>query len=206
MRASRQPLIFYNAMQNTVNRWGGWPYDGDDYPSTLWSFELNSGSVDWKRGANASANASGVVSGPFAAAVAYSNETFFSFGGDVKAKNPEPDMTVLSGLVMQDFSSQTWSNVSFEIYAQTQYRTHARAAFAENFGEAGYLIAVGGENPVTEESVYQTGNAMADMAEITLYDVASGAWYQQKATGEIPPPRSEFCAVGVASRSDTFEL
>lgn len=207
MRPSRQPLLYYDAIHSTVHRWAGWPYDGDDYPTTLWSFPAVSGTVDWTQGANVSSNASSSVSsGPFAAAIAYSNTTYFNLGGNIKATNAEADMTVLPGLVMQDFDTQTWSNISFELYAQTQFRTEARAAYVPNFGSKGYLVAVGGENPVTEASIYETGYEMADMTDITLYDVATGDWYQQTATGDVPPPRSEFCAVGAASQEDTFEL
>lgn len=56
-------------------------------------------------------------------------------------------------------------------------------------------------------SIYETGNAMADMSVITLYDVASETWFTQEAPGDIPPPRSEVCAVGAASSDDRyFEL
>ncbi|KAK4496356.1 hypothetical protein PRZ48_012336 [Zasmidium cellare] len=206
MVGSRQPLLFYDAVHNTVNRWGGWPYRGDDYPSTIWSFEASSGSVDWQQGTNVSDESTAISTGPFAAAVAYSNTTYFSLGGNIKANNTGTDITVLPGLVAQDFDTQTWSNVSFELYAQTQFRTHARAAYIPNFGTEGYLVTLGGESTVTEAGVYTGGNALADMADITLYDVAAGTWYQQTATGVVPPPRSAFCAVGAASVDNTFEL
>lgn len=45
------------------------------------------------------------------------------------------------------------------------------------------------------------------MSVITMYDIASGTWYTQTATGDIPPPRSEFCAVGAAGNNgSSFEL
>jgi hypothetical protein len=34
------------------------------------------------------------------------------------------------------------------------------------------------------------------MSNITVYDVHSDTWYYQTATGDVPPPRSEFCAAG----------
>lgn len=218
MRPSRQPLLYYDAVHDVVYRWAGWPYDqsllgpdqnfpeGDDFPTTLWSFEAGSNTIDWKQGANVSTNASSSVSnGPFAAAVAYSNSTYFSLGGNIGLANVR-NMTVLPGLVTQDFETQTWSNASFELYAQTQFRTQARAVFVSIFGTEGYLVVVGGENPVTETSWYATGYAMADMADITLYDVGTGVWYRQTATGDVPPPRSEFCVAGAASSAGTFEL
>ncbi|KIW94417.1 uncharacterized protein Z519_04393 [Cladophialophora bantiana CBS 173.52] len=48
---------------------------------------------------------------------------------------------------------------------------------------------------------------MRDMAEIVLYDVSAKKWYIQRATGDIPPPRTEFFTVGKASSDGkTYEV
>ena len=112
---------------------------------------------------------------------------------------PLPDMTVLSGLVTRDFVAQDWTNSTANLPKQSNYRTQARMAHAPNFGDDGYLVMVGGESPPTEASQYETGSFMTDMATISLFDISTQTWYTQKATGDIPPPRSEFCAVGAVS-------
>ena len=38
-------------------------------------------------------------------------------------------------------------------------------------------------------------------SEIFIYDIFSNTWYQQTATGDLPDPRTEFCA-GVSSAPD----
>lgn len=208
MIAARQPPLFYDAEQKTVNRYGGWPYQGNDYPSTVWSFPAGSANMDWQQGPNASSKGLPADSlGPYAAAHAYSDKAFFSYGGSFEPYNSRSHMAVLSGLVVQNFSDGTWSNHSTVFAGREQYRTQARAVFSPNFGDEGFLVVVGGEAPPTGSSVYYEGRAMVDMSTITLYDIANRAWSVQTATGDIPPLRSEFCAVGIASEDNTtFEM
>jgi hypothetical protein len=143
----------------------------------------------------------------FAAATTYTDSTFYSLGGNVvPAMAGLPNMNVLQGLVSQDFSSTKWSNATTNIPNQNQYRTQAKAVHVTNFGDKGYIVYVGGESPPVEASLYESGTYMVDMATITLYDITSGTWFTQTATGDIPPPRSEFCAVGAASADGLFEM
>ena len=209
MRAVRQPVLYYDAVNNMIRRYGGWPYSqGDDIstsmPSELWSFEAGSTTIEWTQNTDPSAN--GLPSdslGPFAPAYAFSNSTLYCFG-DVALLYDLPNMTVLSGLVTQDFSSQTWENNTAQIPNQSPFRTESRAVFVPNFGDQGFLLVVGGESPPTEASFYQEGDWMVDMSIITLYEIATEAWYTQRATGDIPPPRSVFCAVGSASSDGQY--
>ncbi|EXJ93853.1 hypothetical protein A1O1_02246 [Capronia coronata CBS 617.96] len=212
MRLVRQPILFYDKPNNVVRRYGGWPYGPVDFDSEVWSFEAGSTVVNWVN------NTSGDIDpatnglsldsqGPFASANAFSDSTFFNLGGNIIDPDSLPNMTVLSGLVTQDFSSTTWSNQSTDLADQSGFRTQARAVHAPNFGDGGFLVVVGGEAPPTEASVYETGSAMVDMSVITLYDIATATWFTQEATGDVPPPRSEFCAVGAASSDGRyFEL
>ena len=210
MRTVRQPVLYYDSVNNMIRRYGGWPYIGTDnistaMPSELWSFEAGSTTVNWTQNTDPSANGLSSDSlGPFAPANAFTNSTFYSFGGNVFAPNALPNMTVLSGLVTEDFSSQTWKNSTVQIPSQNIFRTQSRAVYVPNFGEQGFLVVVGGESPPTDSSFYETGTAMVDMSVITLYEIATDTWYTQLATGDIPPPRSEFCAVGSASSDGQY--
>ncbi|KIX09321.1 uncharacterized protein Z518_00400 [Rhinocladiella mackenziei CBS 650.93] len=200
MPAVRQPILFYEEETNIIKRYGGWPYEGTSMPSEAWYFDIGGTSVNWRNGTSPADNGLSANShGPFASASAYTNSTFYNFGGNVFKPNALPNMTVLSGLVTQDYASRIWSNNTADIPNQSKYRTQARAVHVPNFGGEGFIMVVGGESPPTEASFYETGTAMTDMSVITLYDIESGNWYTQKATGEIPPPRSEFCAVGSAT-------
>ncbi|KIW29257.1 uncharacterized protein PV07_05082 [Cladophialophora immunda] len=202
----RQPMLFYDKTRNKISRYGGWPYEEADFPSLLWSFTAGTSDVTWKNETAPSTDGLSTSSpGPFASANAFTNSTYYNFGGNVVSSLP--DMTVLSGLVTRDFVAQSWTNSTAIIPNQSRYRTQARMVYTPNFGSQGFLVMVGGEAPPTEASVYETGAHMVDMSTITLYDIETGNWFTQTATGDIPPPRSEFCAVGAASRGGKrFEL
>ncbi|KAI3342466.1 hypothetical protein F4824DRAFT_446233 [Ustulina deusta] len=75
-------------------------------------------------------------------------------------------------------------------------------------GHAGVLIALGG---------YQTaypGTEIPDwpwdqrpFSEIFIYDIATSTWYHQTATGQLPDPRTEFCAaVSAAPDDSSFQI
>ncbi|KAF3941118.1 hypothetical protein ABW19_dt0208848 [Dactylella cylindrospora] len=59
----------------------------------------------------------------------------------------------------------------------------------------GMLVAFGGMKVDDGNPANATGVAMSD---INVYDIASGKWYYQTATGQVPESRRLFCA-GVAS-------
>jgi hypothetical protein len=204
----RQPLLFYDKPRNKISRYGGWPYEVSDFPSILWSFDAGTNNVDWKNETTPSTDGLSANSpGPFASANVYTDTTFYNFGGNVVPPGALPNMTVLSGLVTRDLVGQAWTNTTADLPDQSKYRTQARMVHAPNFGTQGFLVMVGGESPPIEASFYETGSFLTDMATITLYDIETGTWYTQTATGDIPPPRSEFCAVGAASSDGTtFEL
>ncbi|OAP64681.1 hypothetical protein AYL99_00653 [Fonsecaea erecta] len=195
----RQPMLFYDKTRNKISRYGGWPYEEADFPSLLWSFTAGTSAVTWKNETAPSTDGLATTSpGPFASANAFTNTTYYNFGGNVVSSLPH--MTVLSGLVTRDFVAQSWTNSTAILPNQSKYRTQARMIYTSNFGGEGFLVMVGGEAPPTEASVYEAGASMVDMSTITLYDIETGIWYTQTATGDIPPPRSEFCAVGAPSR------
>lgn len=213
MRTVRQPVLFYDEEQNMIRRYGGWPYTANgslpnDQPSELWSTPAGTSSVNWTLETSPAANGLSSDSlGPFAPAAGFTKSKFYSFGGNVFKPNALPNMTVLSGLVTQDFATGRWENTTANIPNQSPYRTQAKSVLVPGYGEEGFFVIVGGESPPTEESFYERGTFMTDMSVITLYDVSSGTWYTQTATGDIPPPRSEFCAVGAASSDNTsFEV
>jgi len=213
MRPLRQPQIYYDKGQNVIRRYGGWPYLANEslavaMPSEVWTSPAGAQSINWTLDVSpADSGLSSDTLGPFAPATAFTDSTFYSFGGSVLNLLTLPNMTVLPGLVTQDLASDRWENSTASPPSQSPYRTQAKAVVVSNFGAKGFFVVVGGENPPTEESFYEQGNFMADMSEITMYDIGSNTWYTQQATGDIPPPRSEFCVVGAASNDNsTYEM
>lgn len=75
-------------------------------------------------------------------------------------------------------------------------------------GLSGILLAFGGWT-----LVYGDDGAAAGywdqrlLSEIFVYDISSSTWHQQKATGELPLPRTEFCAgVSAAPDDSSFQI
>ena len=200
----RQPVLFHDSQNNVIKRYGGWPYDTVEMPSELWSFPVDTTSPTWTEEIAPTANGLSTDSlGPMSPAAVATNSTFYSLGGNIIDATKLPDQTVLSGLVTQDLSTGVWSNLTTVIPNQSNYRNMAKAIYVPDYGAAGFLVFVGGDSPPTEEGFYEQGQSMVDMSIITLYDISSGIWYTQTATGDIPPPRVEFCAVGAASTNNS---
>jgi hypothetical protein len=204
----RQPMLYYDKARNKISRFGGWPYQTTDFPSVLWSFTPGNNNPQWKNETSPSADGLGQDSmSPFASANAFTNDTFYAFGGNTVVPDSLPEIIALPGMATRDFSAESWTNRTADLPDQSKYRTQGKMTFAPNFGDAGYLVMVGGESPPEAAATYETGSFMTDMATISLYDIASQKWFTQTATGDIPPPRSEFCAVGSPSKDGkTFEM
>lgn len=168
---------------------GGWPYS-QVVASTLWSLGPDGkGGGKWTKDPSSSEVQSFVTT--FGSAFASSDYELYSFGGvDQTAYNP-----AVRGLLTYNFTSKVWSNLT----ENTDYSVQAQATLSPNFGLAGVLLIIGGDAPPTSTYYYEGGVDLVDMSKVTIYDPAQKAWYTQQASGNVPPPRSEFCAVGIAA-------
>lgn len=69
--------------------------------------------------------------------------------------------------------------------------------------DGGVLVYFGGiEDP------YRNGSYLpANMSKILIYDITSGRWYNQTASGQAPPARRQFCAdVTATDDSSSFNM
>lgn len=66
------------------------------------------------------------------------------------------------------------------------------------------MIVVGGRDPGTNVSQPPANYSAFD--NVTLYDPYIDVWYAQKASGDIPASREEFCAVTVRGDNGTYEM
>ena len=77
--------------------------------------------------------------------------------------------------------------------------------YVDNFGEKGVLVLIGGR---TENDGY------LDMSEIAVFDIntldlsdnsdaSKNVWYQQKASGNIPSGRTDFCLVAAPAQDNS---
>ena len=66
------------------------------------------------------------------------------------------------------------------------------------FGLEGVLILLGDDAP-TIQVPWLEGSSLVPMDQITIYDIHSHSFYLQNAGGQIPNPRTNFCAVGAGT-------
>jgi hypothetical protein len=140
----------------------------------------------------------------FGAAFIASTSSFYCLGGNLAEASANSDIAI-QRLVEYDFASNKWTNTSSLSATSSGYLVGGEAAFTPDFGQAGFLVFIGGSDP-DNQMFDPDAPALVDTSKITLYDVEEKAWYQQTATGTIPPPQQFFCSVGGTSVQDTFEM
>lgn len=205
----RSPSLWYDETLNKVFRYGGWPYRTTnatpDMRTDLWSFQPGGRTIYWSREKNPAENGLSIgSSAPYGAAWTASDSVFYSLGGSINASLPS---VLVKDFVQYDASTGTWSNTKTSIPGNSGFISQAQAVIAPNFGKQGYIVIVGGVNPPQKNNEFGSGTFLMNMSNVILYDVDSKTWYVQKATGDIPPPRTEFCVVGSASADrKTYEL
>lgn len=86
------------------------------------------------------------------------------------------------------------------------FSVQGQAVYVPVFGKEGVIIFIGGDAPTSHD--WFPGSSSVSMTEITIFDIYSGKYYSQQATGpEIPIQRGLFCAVGVGpTDSTTWEM
>ena len=124
--------------------------------------------------------------------VAYSNISF---------TQPLP----IPGLLEFDTQKQTFQNKSSLPYGGDGYLIQGAMEFVPIFGDEGILVIFGGSVPGDPTDAL-TSN-LQNMNNITVVDVASGKWYSQQASGDVPFGRVAFCTLGVFEQgSGSFEM
>ncbi|XDG04795.1 hypothetical protein ABKA04_004410 [Annulohypoxylon sp. FPYF3050] len=67
-------------------------------------------------------------------------------------------------------------------------------------GLSGILLSIGGRERLAKST-------LSPFSNISVYDISSDTWYTQKATGDIPNTRSDFCAgVSAAPDDSSFQV
>ena len=202
----RRPLMWYGGPASTVFSTSGWAYQSTE-SYALWSFPPDGqGSASWRISGTSNNQQ---YTPTFASAFASSGSSFYSLGGvSVTVLNGSGMVnTTISGLATFDTGTSAWSTQSSAGASQSGNSVFAEAVFIPNFGEQGLIAFLGGESPSKTTYEYEMGAALVEMSNITIYDPKTQSWYHQTATGDIPPPRAEFCAVGNSpSDNATFEI
>lgn len=211
--------MWYDGISNTVYWYGGAPYYDNIQPA-VWGFTPNDqGSVTWTTkytaGIGQPSTGSNTFSGftePAGTLWVSSPTTYYSLGGYVTAQN-DPALSglgnyrpALSGLVTFNFQEASWRNMSSAGYQVAGFGIFGQALYIPIFGKEGILLFLGGDAPTSQ--AWDQGTSLVPMSAITIYDIQSGVFYQQKAGGSnIPAPRTQFCAVGAgAADNSTWEM
>ena len=151
------------------------------------------------------------ITRPLGGAGLYTKEKGYLLGGYSSAKSsPQTagllDFVPTPGLITYDFSSGTWGNVTGTPIVSDTGAIEWPGIVEAPFGPNGVVVVIGGET--SDLTSYTPGEKERWMSKITVYDPASGKFFQQTATGDqIPSPRNRFCVAGVGeNRSDSYEM
>lgn len=186
---------------------GGWPYD-DNHEYWIWSFQPDGkGGAAWTQN-SAPASQGQPLTAPVGASWVSTPTSYYSLGGALvpESQNYDPNTTI-PGLVSYSFSNNSWSNKSSTGFSDGGYSVFGESRFVSNFGQKGLFVFLGGSTPSNQSFEFSSQFALASMETISIYDLQSGAWYHQNATGDKPTMRANFCSVGVAAPDNSsFEM
>ena len=231
---SRAPTIWYSEPDNTIYSYGGevyvnsfcpgncsgWVYNGQggfftfaETPpknEVLWELKADDTGLAFGFWApSARSIQPGTLSPPTYGGLGVSTaDTFYNYGGTAFPGFDDFFWTI-PGLAQFNPTARTWANTSI---SPIQYPVWGQAISAPSFGTSGVLIIVGGYT--SNEQYFATDpndsfHLFRPMNEIGIYDVATGSYYTQNATGDpgsIPTVRQQFCAVGAADAEGHFDM
>ncbi|KIW08569.1 uncharacterized protein PV09_00534 [Verruconis gallopava] len=166
----------------------------------LWSFSPDGqGGGSWKN-LNSTAPAGFKTEvRPYSALVASGDGKGFMLGGF----DPANASVGISGLVIYDFSSNKLSNNTVTGIANKGVVQMGGAHFVPNFGPQGIMITFAGDQVGAKQA---GADSLLSTTTVQIYDPATGVWYEQTTSGNIPEPRKEFCMTGAASNNETYEI
>lgn len=177
--------------------------DGAYQDFGLWSFAPDGqGGGSWKN-LNDTADPNFTEARPFLALTASGNGKGYLMGGFApNASSPDVrnGATAISGLVEYDFASNTLTNSTVTGIQNGGKIQMGGAHFVPNFGPQGILVTWAGDQ------VGPNGDVFVDATTVQVYDPATGTWYEQPTTGNVPGGRKEFCMTGAASNNETYEI
>ncbi|OJD36009.1 cell wall anchored protein [Diplodia corticola] len=173
----------------------GWtPAESDTY--SLWSYDTSTHAWDQyditkssplrpNRGSSAEAPALGLSF--------YLNGQIDAGSSAVAGASMNNDTEFLDGMIVLDTVNVSSQNLSTATLGNP--RVAGGLQFIEAIGERGALVAIGG----LQRSGNQTDLIAFDHAGLCDDFTATSTWHRQSVTGDIPPPRSDFCIVAASA-------
>ncbi|GAB1212441.1 hypothetical protein ATERTT37_001580 [Aspergillus terreus] len=115
----------------------------------------------------------------------------------------------LDGLVVINTDSLVVTNVS-TTWLRRAPRAKGGMVYVPGVGPQGMLVDMGGVTKPTSDSSASKDGTYVTFDEIDFLDVSSIAddsrnatWFVQRAAGEIPPPRTDFCLVTASAKDNS---
>ncbi|KAI4115378.1 MAG: hypothetical protein LQ345_004014 [Seirophora villosa] len=194
--------VFYSGFAGRVSEYGDQP---DPPPFGLWSFKPDgAGGGTWDRVLSGNDSAVDGLTRPVNGFHAFGGGSALVFGGVATDQtSPETEQTrsniPLPGNLQLDMAARKLTNHSgnddspiLAVLGQMHY--------VPSFGPNGVFVKMGGS------SLPRRADNLLDFARLQVYDAATNTWYDQRATGNIPAGRVEFCTAGVESSNETYEI
>ncbi|KAH8173161.1 kelch motif domain-containing protein [Sarocladium implicatum] len=188
--------IFVDEGNGSFYTWAGRTTGGADIRDqpALWQFDPDGkGSGSWGKPEVLVDNTINSLPRTFDAAAVGSAGTGFIFGGLSTKDTMNEPIGYSKTWIEYDFGTGTWLEHDDTPYSKSGQIYGGAAVSAHNFTYASLVFVLGGyEDPNKPD----TGLGFETVHFMTA---ATKEWFSQKATGAIPEPRYDFCAVGVES-------
>ncbi|KAL2075522.1 hypothetical protein VTL71DRAFT_465 [Oculimacula yallundae] len=181
------------------------------YPLGMWSFKLDGqGGGTWSKDTAATdAIISAKLTRPYQALTAVGGGVALSLGGYENSRTVPENGNVtnqipIPGLVTYDMSNGKFTNSSAAGYNRNGTAERGVMHYVPSFGPKGVFVILSGD--ISPLDKYQASQNMQSFGTVTLYDPATGTFFNQTTTGNIPEGRIEFCATGANSTNGTYEI
>ena len=170
-------------------------------PNELWKFTPSGSSGGWSLvNPLASSNFTRLIRG-YGGIYASSAGLGFALGGyesigtsnSISSGSEFP----IPGMVIYNFTSQNWYNLSALGYSDGGVAAHGAAQFVPSFGPSGLLFVFGGS---------VAGNILPGTDSISIFEPMSQQWSSQEVSGDKPSSVVSSCVVGAQGDNNTYEV
>lgn len=181
-----------------------------NYALGLWQFALDGqGGGTWSAVSAATTELQDNFTRPYQGLSTWGGEAAFTIGGYVSSLTSPATANVssfkpVSGIVSYNMTTGTFTNSSAAGYNFNGTAERGVLHYVPSFGPEGIYVLLGGD--ASNLNGYTPGQSLRSFSQLTIYDPASGKFYNQTATGNIPESRIEFCATGINSTNQTYEI
>ncbi|KAL5328920.1 hypothetical protein ACEPPN_002429 [Leptodophora sp. 'Broadleaf-Isolate-01'] len=209
--------LWYNAKENRLQEGfvGAAPRfnnpEESAYPLGMWSFKLDGqGGGTWSEDTAATdAIVSAGLTRPYQGLSAYGGDSAINLGGYGNARTvPEnvnvTDQIPIPGIVQYNMTTGTFTNSSAAGYNVNGTAERGVLHYVPFFGPKGVYIILSGD--ISRRNLYSAAENIQSFGTLTLYDPATGTFFNQTTTGNIPNGRIEFCVTGANSTNGTYEI